>query len=99
MSGILVQNDLTAQEEGAKADSFYPADGVFVALGTAGSTEIARQMGAELTEKGNIKIDSEMASTIPVWQVSVQADMSVIKNQSDKFCRNGNTGYQYKKEN
>ena len=65
VSGILVQNDLTAQEEGTKADSFYPADGVFVALGTAGSTEIARQMGAELTEKGNIKVDGEMASTIP----------------------------------
>ena len=65
VSGILVENDLTAQEEGTKADSFYPADGVFVALGTAGSTEIARQMGAELTEKGNIKIDREMASTIP----------------------------------
>ncbi len=65
VSGILVQNDLTAQEEGTKADSFYPADGVFVALGTAGSTEIARQMGAELTEKGNIKVDREMASTIP----------------------------------
>lgn len=65
VSGILVQNDLTAQEEGTKADSFYPADGIFVALGTAGSTEIARQMGAELTEKGNIKVDREMASTIP----------------------------------
>nr|WP_296158342.1 FAD-dependent oxidoreductase [uncultured Blautia sp.] len=65
VSGILVQNDLTAQEEGTKADSFYPTDGVFVALGTAGSTEIARQMGAELTEKGNIKVDGEMASTIP----------------------------------
>ena len=65
VSGILVQNDLTAQEEGTKADSFYPTDGVFVALGTAGSTEIARQMGAELTEKGNIKVDREMASTIP----------------------------------
>ena len=65
VSGILVENDLTAQEEGTKADSFYPADGVFVALGTAGSTEIAHQMGAELTEKGNIKVDREMASTIP----------------------------------
>lgn len=42
-----------------------PADGVFVALGTAGSTEIARQMGAELTEKGNIRINENMESTIP----------------------------------
>lgn len=65
VSGILMQNDLTAQEEGKENVSFYPADGVFVALGTAGSTEIARQMGAELTEKGNIKVNNEMASTIP----------------------------------
>ena len=65
VSGLLMENNLTAQEEGKEAVSFYPADGVFVALGTAGSTEIARQMGAELTEKGNIKVDGEMASTIP----------------------------------
>ena len=44
--------------------SFMPADGVFVALGTAGSSEIARQMGAELTEKGHIKVDEKMSSTI-----------------------------------
>ena len=39
--------------------------GVFVAIGTAGSTEIARRMGAELTEKGNIRVDEEMRTTIP----------------------------------
>ena len=39
--------------------------GVFVAIGTAGSTEIARRMGAELTEKGNIRVDEEMHTTIP----------------------------------
>ena len=42
-----------------------PADGVFVALGIAGSSEMARQMGAELTEKGHIKVDEKMESTIP----------------------------------
>ncbi len=41
------------------------ASGVFVALGVAGSSEIARQMGAELTEKGQIKTDGKMATTIP----------------------------------
>ena len=46
-------------------ESFIPADGVFVALGTAGSAEMARQMGAELTEKGNIKVNEKMESTIP----------------------------------
>ncbi len=39
--------------------------GVFVAIGTAGSAEIARRMGAELTEKGNIRVDEEMRTTIP----------------------------------
>ena len=34
-------------------------------MGTAGSTEIARQMGAELTEKGNIKVNENMETTIP----------------------------------
>ena len=46
-------------------ETFVPADGVFVALGTAGSAEMARQMGAALTEKGNIKVNEKMESTIP----------------------------------
>lgn len=54
VSGLRLQND-----------TIVPADGVFVALGTAGSTEIARQMGAELTEKGNIRVNGEMETTIP----------------------------------
>lgn len=45
--------------------SYIPVDGVFVAMGTAGSTEMARQMGAVLTEKGNIKVNEKMESTIP----------------------------------
>jgi thioredoxin reductase (NADPH) len=63
--GLLMQSDIAAQDAEAPENSFYPADGVFVALGTAGSTEIARQMGAEITDKGNIKTDEEMATTIP----------------------------------
>ena len=46
-------------------ETFVPADGVFVALGTAGCAEMARQMGAALTEKGNIKVNEKMESTIP----------------------------------
>lgn len=65
VSGFLMQSDIAAQDAEAPENSFYPADGVFVALGTAGSTEIARQMGAEITDKGNIKTDEEMATTIP----------------------------------
>ena len=48
--------------EGGQA---YPVAGVFVAIGNAGSTEIARQMGAELTDKGNIKVNEQMETTIP----------------------------------
>ena len=44
VSGLLMQSDTAAQDAEAPESSFYPADGVFVALGTAGSTEIARQM-------------------------------------------------------
>lgn len=65
VSGLLMQSDTAAQDAKAPENSFYPADGVFVALGTAGSTEIARQMGAEISDKGNIKTDEEMATTIP----------------------------------
>ena len=36
-----------------------------MAMGTAGSTEIARQMGAELTAKGNIRVNEKMETTIP----------------------------------
>ena len=50
---------------GQQANDFCPAEGVFIAMGTAGSTEIARQMGAELTEKGNIKVNENMETTIP----------------------------------
>lgn len=41
------------------------ADGLFVAIGTAGSTEMAKQMGAQITEKGHIIVDSNMQTTIP----------------------------------
>lgn len=63
VSGIRLAADIQMQED-AQQD-FCPADGVFIALGTAGSTEIARQMGAELTEKGNIKVNENMETTIP----------------------------------
>ena len=65
VAGLRLESDVSAQAEGEAQPSFYPAEGVFVALGTAGSTEIARQMGAELTEKGTVKVDDEMATTIP----------------------------------
>ena len=69
VSGIRLAPDVQAQEingeAGQQANDFCPAEGVFIAMGTAGSTEIARQMGAELTEKGNIKVNENMETTIP----------------------------------
>lgn len=65
VSGLRLESETAAQGEGETQPSFYPAEGVFVAMGTAGSTEIARQMGAELTEKGNIKVNEDMETTIP----------------------------------
>ena len=41
-----------------------PVDGVFLAVGVAGSTELARKMGVMLA--GNaIKVDERMATNIP----------------------------------
>lgn len=65
VEGIRLRSDVTALDTGQENVSFMPADGVFVALGTAGSFEIARQVGAELTEKGQIKVDETMATTVP----------------------------------
>ena len=65
VSGLRMEQDMSTLESDGQKESFYPADGIFVALGTAGSTEIARRMGAELTEKGNIRVDEEMRTTIP----------------------------------
>lgn len=65
VSGIRLKSDVSMQETGAGEDSFVPAEGVFVALGTAGSSEMARQIGAELNEKGNIRVNEEMETTVP----------------------------------
>ena len=100
VSGLLMQSDASVQDAETQVKSFYPADGVFIALGTAGSTEIARQMGAEITDKGNIKINEEMETTIPglfaagdctggLLQVSKAGNMSAAKNLHKKQA-NGN---------
>ncbi len=41
-----------------------PLEGVFVAYGTAGSTELARKIGAAVAD-GHITVDDNMASTVP----------------------------------
>lgn len=40
-------------------------DGVFVAVGTAGSIEMARQIGAELNDAGRIAVDTGMQTSLP----------------------------------
>lgn len=59
------RKEKNAIPQGTLQTEIAPADGVFIAMGTAGSTEMARQMGASLTEKGNIKVNEKMESTIP----------------------------------
>lgn len=44
--------------------SELPVDGVFLAIGTAGSTELARKIGA-LLEGSNIKTDAKQATNVP----------------------------------
>lgn len=65
VSGLRLEPEVSIQENGENVSSFAAADGIFVAMGIAGSSEMARQMGAALTEKGNIKVNDQMESTIP----------------------------------
>ena len=67
ISGKKEEAEVSTQEckDSTKQETFAPADGIFVAMGTAGSAEMARQMGASLTEKGNIKVNAKMESSIP----------------------------------
>ena len=67
----------TMVEAGQQVNDFCPADGVFIAMGTAGSTGDCPSMGAELTEKGNIKVNENMETTIlDSMQVTVQVGFS-----------------------
>lgn len=65
VEAIRFESDMRIQEDGEAKDSVQKIDGIFMAIGTAGSGEIARQMGAELTEKGNIRVNENMETTIP----------------------------------
>lgn len=63
VSGIRLGEEVGAAD--TESGAFKEAEGVFVALGTAGSGELARQIGAGLTEKGNIQVNSDMETTVP----------------------------------
>lgn len=64
VSGIRLQDGGPPDGE-ARQSGEIPVAGVFVAVGTAGSADMARQMGAALSEKGNIRVDENMATNIP----------------------------------
>lgn len=40
-------------------------DGVFVAIGTASSSDLARKIGARIDEKGNILVNENMSTNVP----------------------------------
>ena len=63
VSGLRLGSEVGAAD--TESGAFREAEGVFVALGTAGSGELARQIGAGLTEKGNIQVNSSMETTVP----------------------------------
>ena len=46
------------------SDGTIPSDGIFIAYGTAGSTELARKIGA-VVQDGHLAVDASMASSIP----------------------------------
>lgn len=66
VTGIRLEEPAASEKAGtSEKNPEVPVSGVFVAVGTAGSADMARQMGAALSEKGNIKVDEDMATNIP----------------------------------
>lgn len=63
IKALLGENVLTGVEfdDGETVD----VSGVFVAVGTAGSTDIARRMGAAINEKNQIQVNENMQTSIP----------------------------------
>ncbi|MBQ1867111.1 NAD(P)/FAD-dependent oxidoreductase [Selenomonas ruminis] len=59
-----VEGDGRVQQVRFQDGSVLPVDGVFLAVGVAGSTELARKLGVML-EGNAIKIDEQMATNIP----------------------------------
>ena len=46
------------------SEEFF-VSGLFIALGTAGGTELARKIGAVIDASGNIAADGEMKTSVP----------------------------------
>jgi thioredoxin reductase (NADPH) len=56
---VQLKNNLTGEE------STLPVDGVFVAIGFTPAVDLARNLGAELTQDGYIKKDERHRTTVP----------------------------------
>ena len=89
VSGIRLGGEVEAED--TESGAFKEAEGVFVALGTAGSGELARQIGAGLTEKGNIQVNSDVykrqVSTLARSRVTNYATIAypVVLSLKDKI--------------
>ncbi len=59
-----VEGDGRVQQIRLEDGTILPVDGVFVDVGVAGSTELARKMGI-LLEGNRIKVDAHMATNVP----------------------------------
>lgn len=59
VEGVVLQNNQTGESV------VLPTDGVFVAIGYEPATELARKVGAALTEDGFIKVDAQHRTSVP----------------------------------
>lgn len=58
-------NGLRVQDVGSKKERVLDVQGVFVHVGVVPSTELARQLGVEMDERGYIKTDRAQATNVP----------------------------------
>lgn len=61
-----LKGDTTVNEVEFEDKSKKPIDGVFVALGVASSSDLARKIGARIDDKNNIVINENMQTSIPM---------------------------------
>ena len=62
LAGIAGESQVNGLE--LENGTVIPTDGVFVAYGTAGSTELARKIGAAIQD-GHLQVDAAMATNVP----------------------------------
>lgn len=65
LGGTKVEKIKFKEGEGKFSGQVVDMDGVFLAIGHTAQTELARQIGVELNEKGEIKINRKSATSVP----------------------------------